>query len=53
MEDEKGREDGCLWCLLEFFLNALQEVLQQLHQTLEHWLGYSLEWRERGEGRGR
>lgn len=29
-EDEKGREDGCLWFLLKFLLNALQEVLQQL-----------------------
>ena len=29
-EDEEGREDGCLWFLLEFLLDALQEVLQQL-----------------------
>ena len=29
-EDEEGREDGCLWFLLEFLFDALQEILQQL-----------------------
>ncbi len=41
-EGEEGREDGGLWVLVELFLDALEEVLEEIEQTTVDRLGHPL-----------